>query len=111
MSCTISRFLNFHVSHLNHETFKLCLQNTLNMSKTTRVYFGILHITTKKKPSFLQKSKISFQKYQKLTLFHFKGTKNMFLSIKKKKPFFFTEMEEETYSRSKEEEERERENP
>ena len=33
----------FHVSHLTHETFKLCLQNTLNMSKTARVYFGALH--------------------------------------------------------------------
>ena len=32
----------FHVSHLTHETFKLCLQNTLNMSKTARVYFGVL---------------------------------------------------------------------
>ena len=32
----------FHVSHLTHETFKLCLQNTLNMSKTSRVYFGML---------------------------------------------------------------------
>ena len=32
----------FHVSHLTHETFKLCLQNTLNMSKTVRVYFGAL---------------------------------------------------------------------
>ena len=36
-------FLSFLISHLNHETFKLCLQNTLNMSKTTRVYFGALH--------------------------------------------------------------------
>ena len=43
MSYTISGFLNFHVSHLNHETFKLCLQNTLNVSKTIRVYFGVLH--------------------------------------------------------------------
>ena len=42
MSCTISGFLNFHVSHLNYEKFNLCLQNTLNMSKTTRVYFGAL---------------------------------------------------------------------
>ena len=42
MSCTISGFLNFHVLHLNHETFKLGLQNTLNMSKTTRVFFGVL---------------------------------------------------------------------
>ena len=33
----------FHVSHLTHETFKLRLQNTLNMSKTARVYFGMLH--------------------------------------------------------------------
>ena len=33
----------FHVSYLTHETFKLRLQNTLNMSKTTRVYFGVLH--------------------------------------------------------------------
>ena len=30
-------------SHLTHETFKLRLQNTLNMLKTTRVYFGVLH--------------------------------------------------------------------
>ena len=43
MSCKISGFLNFHVLHLNYETFKLCLQNTLNMSKTTRIYFGVLH--------------------------------------------------------------------
>ena len=32
----------FHVSHLTYETFKLGLQNTLNMSKMTRVYFGVL---------------------------------------------------------------------
>ena len=38
------RVSHFHVSHLTHETFKLCLQNTLNMSKTTRVYFGMLQI-------------------------------------------------------------------
>ena len=37
------RVSRFHVSHLTHETFKLCLQNTLNMSKTARVYFGVLH--------------------------------------------------------------------
>ena len=37
------RVLRFHVLHLTHETFKLCLQNTLNMSKTARVYFGALH--------------------------------------------------------------------
>ena len=44
MSCTISGFLNFHVSHLNYEIFNLCLQNTLNMSKTTRVYFRALQV-------------------------------------------------------------------
>ena len=33
----------FHVSHLTHETFKLHLQNTLNMSKNTMVHFGVLH--------------------------------------------------------------------
>ena len=38
------RVSRFHVSHLTHKTFKLCLQNTLNMSKTARVYFGVLHI-------------------------------------------------------------------
>ena len=38
------RVPRFHVSHLTHETFKLCLQNTLNMSKTARVYFGVLHL-------------------------------------------------------------------
>ena len=38
------RVSRFYVSHLTHETFKLCLQNTLNMSKTVKVYFGVLHI-------------------------------------------------------------------
>ena len=38
------RVSRFHVSHLTHETFKLCLQNTLNMLKTARVYFGVLQI-------------------------------------------------------------------
>ena len=33
---------SFRVLHLTHEIVKLCLQNTLNMSKTTRVYFGLL---------------------------------------------------------------------
>ena len=37
------RVSRFHVSHLTYETFKLCLQNTLNMSKTAKVYFGVLH--------------------------------------------------------------------
>ena len=35
---------SFRVSHLTHETVKLCLQNTLNTSKTTRVYFGVLQV-------------------------------------------------------------------
>ena len=35
----------FSVSHLTHETVKLCLQNTLNMSKMTRVYFGALQFS------------------------------------------------------------------
>ena len=38
------RVPRFYVSHLTHETFKLHLQNTLNMSKTTRVYFRVLHV-------------------------------------------------------------------
>ena len=36
------RVSHFHVSHLTHETFKLRLQNTLNMSETARVYFRVL---------------------------------------------------------------------
>ena len=43
LSFVTFRVSRFHVSHLTHETFKLRLQNTLNMSKTTRVYFGVLH--------------------------------------------------------------------
>ena len=43
LSFVTFRVSHFHVSHLTHETFKLGLQNTLNMSKTTRVYFGALH--------------------------------------------------------------------
>ena len=38
-----SGFSIFHFSHLIYENFNLCLQNTLNMLKTTRVYFGVLH--------------------------------------------------------------------
>ena len=41
-SCTIFGFLNFHFSHLIYEKFNLCLQNTINMLKTARVYFGVL---------------------------------------------------------------------
>ena len=39
------RVSSFPVSHLTHETVKLGLQNTLNMSKTTRVYFGVLQFS------------------------------------------------------------------
>ena len=60
MSCTFSGFLNFHVSHLNHETFKLCLQNILNMSKTTRVYFGVLQLSPPYKIFVLEIHTLSF---------------------------------------------------
>ena len=43
VSFVISRVSRFPVSHLTYETVKLGLQNTLKMSKTTRVYFGVLH--------------------------------------------------------------------
>ena len=46
LSFVTFRVSHFHVSHLTHETFKLSLQNTLNMSKTTRVYFGVLQRAT-----------------------------------------------------------------
>ena len=39
----ISRFIRFHILHLNYEKFKINLQNTLNIPKTTKVYFGVLH--------------------------------------------------------------------
>ena len=42
--CLFPGFLNFHVLNLNCEKFKLYIQNTLNMLKTTRVYFGVLHV-------------------------------------------------------------------
>ena len=42
LSFVTFRVSRFHVSYLTHETYKLRLQNTLNMSKTTRVYFGVL---------------------------------------------------------------------
>ena len=45
VSCTNSEFSNFYVLHLNYEKFKLCLQNTLNMSKTIRVYLRVLQCT------------------------------------------------------------------
>ena len=43
LSFVTFRVSHFPVLHLTHETVKLGLQNTLNMSKTTRVYFGVLH--------------------------------------------------------------------
>ena len=46
------RVSRFHVSHLTHVTFKLCLQNTLNMSKTARVYFGVLQLSFGLAPNF-----------------------------------------------------------
>ena len=42
LSFVTFRVSRFHVSYLTHETFKLGLQNTLNMSKTARVYFRVL---------------------------------------------------------------------
>ena len=38
----ISEFLRFQVLHLIYEKFKLYLHNTLNMLKTTMVYFRVL---------------------------------------------------------------------
>ena len=45
LSFVTFRVSRFHVSHLTYETFKLGLQNTINMSKTTRVYFGVLQFS------------------------------------------------------------------
>ena len=44
--CSFPSFQNFHVLNLNY-TYK----NTLNMLKTTRVYFGILHTLSQVKLS------------------------------------------------------------
>ena len=44
LSFVTFRVSRFHVSHLTYETFKLGLQNTLNISKTARVYFGVLQV-------------------------------------------------------------------
>ena len=41
VSCTNLWVSKFHVLHLNYEKN----QNIQNMSKTTRVYFGVLHFT------------------------------------------------------------------
>ena len=48
------RVSHFPVSHLTYETVKLCLQNTLNMSKMTGVYFGVLQSVKQKSPSSLE---------------------------------------------------------
>ena len=48
------RVSRFHVSHLTHETIKLCLQNTLNMSKTAGVYFGVLQFSPRYKNFVLE---------------------------------------------------------
>ena len=45
LSFVTFRVSRFPVSHLTHETVKLGLQNTLNMSKTTKVYFGVLQFS------------------------------------------------------------------
>ena len=44
-SCTF-RVSRFPVSHLTYETVKFGLQNTLNMSKTTRIHFGVLQLVS-----------------------------------------------------------------
>ena len=44
--CLFPGFQNFHVLNLNCKRFKLYLQNTLNMLKMTRVYFGVLQVGT-----------------------------------------------------------------
>ena len=48
----------FPVSHLTYETVKLGLQNTLNMSKTTRVYFGVLHLPHREQVTFTRQSRL-----------------------------------------------------
>ena len=65
MSCKISEFLNFPVSHLNYKKFKLCLQYTLNMSKTIRVYFEVLHVVLVRSTSSL------FDVYKRSNVFVF----------------------------------------
>ena len=54
------RVSRFHVSHLTHETLKLRLQNTLNMSKTTRVYFGVLQFSPPYKNFVIEIHTLSF---------------------------------------------------
>ena len=43
LSFVTFRVSRLHVSHLTYETFKIGLQNNLNISKTARVYFRVLH--------------------------------------------------------------------
>ena len=52
MSCKIFGFFNFYVSHLNYEKLNLCLPNTLNMLKTTRVYFEVLQLRVRKEENY-----------------------------------------------------------
>ena len=67
LSLVTFRVFRFPVSYLTHETVKLCLQNTLNMSKTTRVYFGVLH--TKLVGNFVEVQKtINAQLRQKMDI-------------------------------------------
>ena len=54
LSFVTFRVSRFPVSHLTHETVQLGLQNTLNMSKTTRVYFGVLHLRKSGRVSFVR---------------------------------------------------------
>ena len=58
LSLSLVNFLvsHFHVPHLTPKTFKLCLKNTLNMSKTTRVYFEVLHTTSASSSSAIMAS-------------------------------------------------------
>ena len=54
------RVSRFCISHLTHETFKLCLQNILNISKTTRVYFRVLQFSPPYKNFVLEIHTLSF---------------------------------------------------
>ena len=64
LSFVTFRVSHFHVSYLTHETFKLRLQNTLNMSKTARVYFGVLHGNSVIKSSTAQLSLVAQEPVQ-----------------------------------------------
>ena len=60
LSFVTFRVSRFHVSYLTHETFKLRLQNTLNMWKTARVYFGVLQLSPPYKNFVLEIHTLSF---------------------------------------------------